>query len=79
MWRSRRDDACTTPSCEVTDAIAFADFGAPGAGPRLGIPRVSGKSVVPRRDDRTAPLPTSYYVHAICHDRPEPRSTTRER
>ena len=73
MWRSRRDDACTTPSCEVTDAIAFADFGAPGAGPRLGIPRVSGKSVVPRRDDRTAPLPTSYYVHAICHDRPEPR------
>lgn len=71
MWRSRRDDACTTPSCEVTDAIAFAAFGAPGAGPRLETPRRVGR--VSRRvsylDDRTA----TDLVHAICHDRPEPR------
>ena len=72
MWRSRRDDACTTPSCEVTDAIAFADFGAPGAGPRLGIPRVSGsrgrvsyldETIVPRRY-----RPRTTYMRSVMTD-----------
>ena len=68
MWRSRRDDACTTPSCEVTDAIAFAAFGAPGAGPRLEC----RKSVVPRRDDsRYVPRryrPRTTYMRSVMTD-----------